>query len=92
MKNLSDWGTKDIMLWICEEYSRDNRDFEKVPLREFANVTVKELRNMTRDDFFDILSCYDSANFLYKRKENLFRLNDSDGKFLCCFVTLEELF
>lgn len=67
------------MQWICEECSKDNRDFETIPLHKFANITIRELRSMTKDDFLNILLREDSANFLYKRKEGLFRLNNSDS-------------
>lgn len=71
-KPLNDWEPSDVMQWICEEYSRNNRDYETVPLRRFADVSVGDLRRMEIADFYAILQCQESAEFLHRCKERLF--------------------
>lgn len=62
------------MEWVCEVFVKHGRDYESIPLRNFANVTAKDLEQMTVGHFSSVLEGnWEDARLLYDCKSELFR-------------------
>lgn len=72
-REVDDWNQDDIIEWLCTELNKHNRDFEDVPLDSFKALTIDDLKEMTKQEFYRIMPNPVDAEIIYKSKEELFR-------------------
>lgn len=72
---MEDWTSFDIADFICQMYHEHDRDYEIIPIEIFGDIDINSFKQMSVDNFHQLIGNRDDAEFLYKCKNSLFGCN-----------------
>lgn len=74
---MEEWIDSDIMEWICDVFEENNRDYERVPLKNFKNITINEFKMIHFEQLNRLLGSWDDAELVFNCKNALFACSTS---------------